>query len=321
MKSFADEIGGPLIRIARTVEFHGAVAPVAAGFENAECLWQVHVNEFSFLIRLHGLHVTDPVGMLKHRSDALIRVCRFAGSQSIGKIRIRVEPWAAHLFDDAYDEEGVFAQWIVVLKVDDDVPRRAILRHSSERLRGTGQVRFRILGRRHIGSNAGGAYGCSDVDPLFAERDGFFAFAFVHRVRAMFTIDGNVNNRAATFYDGSAKLFEILRVARPEMLAPGFDSIDVELRLDVPGELLQIHLRLGGTIVLVVGARNEIPKGIGSNGNSFAWIGGKTQSRAGGCSETGPQTWQQHRRGSGAGGLGNKNPARGKRQSNASLAD
>jgi len=204
-ESLIDEIGGSQGRIAGAVELHGAVALVIAGFEDSERSCQVRVKKLPFFISFHGLHVTDAVGVFEHRLDAFVGVFRLASGQSIRKIRVCVQPRAVHFFDDADDEEGVLADGIVVFEIYNDVFCGAVLRHPEKRIRSAIHVGFRILDWRHIGAHAWRTDGRGNVNPLFAEGDTLFALGFIQSVGTVLTVDGNVDDGAARFFDKRAK--------------------------------------------------------------------------------------------------------------------
>lgn len=228
LQSFFDEIGGSLIGIAGAVEFHGAVALVVAVFQNAEGLREIGVNEIALFVGFHGLYMANAIGVLEHRFDAFVGVFGLAGHQRIREVRVRVQPGIVHLFDDADDEEWIFAERIVVFEVNENILLRAVLRHSDEAVRGAIEVRLRILGRRHIGTDTRRSDGCGNINPLFAEGDGFFPLGFVRGVGAVLAVDGDVYDGTAGFFENGAKFVQILRIKRTEMLAPWFDLADIE---------------------------------------------------------------------------------------------
>ncbi len=323
-ESLVDEIGGALIGVAGTVELHGAVAFVMAGVENAEGFGHIDVNELAFFVGFHGFDVADAVGVFKHFGDALVGVVGFSGGQSVGKIRVGVQPGIVHFFDDADDEEGIFTERIVVFEIDEDAFGGAVFGNTVEAVRGAIHVRLRVFRRRHVGADAGRADGCSYVDPFFAESDGLIALGFVRSEGAVFAIHRNIYDGAPGFFDEGAQFAEEPGIDGAEMLAPRLDLVDVESRLNEDEEILQVHLRDGGRVRLVVSASDGFAEGVGSDGNAIARRRRKLQVGSSDCGEGRFCGRQQHRGSGSHGGLNEKSSsssASSVRQSGVSLAE
>jgi hypothetical protein len=294
-ESLVDEIGGALMGVAGAVEFHGAVAFVVAGVENAESLGHIDVNELPLFIGFHGFDVADAVGVLEHFGDAFVGVVGFAGGQSVRKIRIGVQPGIVHFFDDADDEEGIFTEGIVVFEIDENAFRGAVLRYAEKAVRGTLHVRLRVFRWGHVGADAGRADGRGDVDPFFAEGDGLIALGFIGGEGAVFAIHRNIYDGAVGFFDEGAQLVQELGIDRAEMLAPRLDLVDVESGFDEDEEILQVHLRDSRGVRLVVSACDAFAKGVRSDGNAIAGLGRKLQVGSSDCGEGRFCGRQQHR--------------------------
>src|SRR6266550_1051311 len=137
-----DKTRCPLVRIARPVPLHRAVAFISMLFHESECLGHVHMSQLAMLIGLGVFYVRYAVSMREHSVDAIVSVLLVVSCQRIGEIRQRVQPRAIYFFYDFHQEERFFTDRIVILQIDHNVLRGCILRHASKAVSGALQIGF-----------------------------------------------------------------------------------------------------------------------------------------------------------------------------------
>src|SRR5438093_6814900 len=273
-----DQTCRPRIRIAGAIPLHRKISFIAVLFRNPKRLRQIHVRDFILPIAHFGFfHVRNAVRESKHPLDSLVRILVVARCQRISEIRQRVQPLAAHFFNDLHQKKRIFADRIVVLQIHHHILRCAILRHALQTFRRPLHVRFRILRLRNVCPHARRADRPCCINPSLAERDSALPLRAVRGIRAVLAVHRNVHDRSARLRHRRAQLLEVRLLQRTKMRAPRFDFLDVEFRANVRRELFQLHLSAAS---LVRAPRDEVPEWVRRNRNSFARRRRKLQARS-----------------------------------------
>jgi len=109
--------------------------------------------------------------------------------------------------------------------------------------------------------------------------NGFVALGTIRRVLAVFAVCGNVHDQTVHFLDSRAHFVQISSLHRPEVTAPRFDLVDVELRGHVCREIPDVHLT--GRGIRRVQSGDEIAERIRRDGETFARGRRKSYRRTG----------------------------------------
>lgn len=179
------------------------------------------------------------------------------------------------------DEEGVFADRVIVFQRDYDVFLRGVGGDFAEAAGGALNIGRGIFRGGHVGANTWGVEGDGNVHPLFSGVDGMAAGVEIGVVEALPNVGGDIRDVCVCFLQGFAEGFEIGGVGGLEVLCERLDIVDAELSDDFGWELQESHAGKFVVAIAVIGCVDISAKRVGGDGDAVARGSGEFDVRAG----------------------------------------
>jgi hypothetical protein len=287
LERLLDEFGCGGVGIGGSVELDRVVAAVVCGLGDVECFFEIDVELFAVVIDFAVFDVADVVGALEHGLDGAVVEVEVAVEDGVCEIGQGAQVGVIDGVDDFDDEEGVFAEGIVVFQGDHNVFLCSVSGHFAKAAGGALDIGGGVAGAGDVRTNAWGSDDNGYVHPLFRDFDRLFANGGIGVVETLPHMGGNVHDMHICFLQGLAEGIEIIGLGAEEVLGKRFDIVDTELGYHFGGELEQIHAWEFRFAIAIVGGVDVRAKRVGGDGDAVAWRGGEDDVGAGlaGCRE------------------------------------
>src|SRR5580692_5628602 len=136
--------------------------------------------------------MANVVGMLKHGFQCTVIEIGIAAQHGICEVGQSAKIGIVDSLDDLDEEEGVFADQIVVLKSDDNALIRGIFRYFTQAPRSELDIRGRIPYGGNVCTDAGRADSRSDIHPLLYVIDGLSPEGSIGVIKTVYGTHGDI---------------------------------------------------------------------------------------------------------------------------------
>jgi len=204
-----DELGGGGVGVGGGVEFDGEIAAVVCGLGDVEGFFQVDGELLAAVVDFAVFDVADVVGALEHGFDGAVVGGGVAGEDGVCEIRECAEVGIVDSVDDFDDEEGVFADGVVVFQGDYDIFLRGVSGDFAKAGGGSFDIGGGVFCAGYVSADAWGVERDGHIDPLFCGVNGLATRVGVGVVEALANVGGDIHDVCVCLLQCLAEVGEV----------------------------------------------------------------------------------------------------------------